>query len=103
MDPKTDLGDIDEETHDEWDYDDTAACRFLDYVFEKTKDNCLFGELYSSAAAAMFSIDHEIGLSVLFSYDYLALFHACLCNFFDDPEHFDDTNDAFQKLKQKLK
>jgi hypothetical protein len=94
--------DLDEITRDEQDYDVDAASQKLDFIFESTSGNLMFQELYDIAASKMISTDRSIGLSVLFSYDYLALFHRCLCSFFDDPDGFNDANMAFVALKKKI-
>ena len=94
--------DIDEITRDEQDYDMNATARTLDYVYDNTCKNPLFQELYDKAASKMISLDRSIGLSVLFSYDYMGLFHYCLCNYFDEPEKFDEKNEAYVALKKKL-
>jgi hypothetical protein len=73
--------DIDDETKDEQNYDDTSSTKMLNHVYSITKENTHFQELYSYAAATMFSTDPEIGLAVLFSYDYFVLFHPLLCSF----------------------
>jgi hypothetical protein len=94
--------DIDEVTRDEQDYDMDAATKSLDYVYDNTCKNPLFQELYDSAASKMISMDRSIGLSVLFSYDYMGLFHYCLCSYFDEPASFDEKNEAYVALKKKL-
>jgi hypothetical protein len=94
--------DLDEVTRDEQDYDVDATERTLDYVYENTCKNPLFQELYDSAAEKMISVDRSIGLSVLFSYDYMGLFHYCLCSYFDEPEKFNEENEAYVALKKKL-
>lgn len=94
--------DVDEVTRDEQDYDMDATSRTLDYVYDNTCKNPFFQELYDSAASKMISLDRSIGLSVLFSYDYMGLFHYCLCSYFDEPEKFDDKNEAYMALKKKL-
>lgn len=94
--------DLDEITRDEQDYDVDAASQKLDFIFEMTSGNPWFQELYDIAASKMISTDRSIGLSVLFSYDYLALFHRCLCSFFDDPDGFYESNVAFVALKKKI-
>jgi hypothetical protein len=93
---------IDEITRDELDYDESAASKILDFVFEKTFENALFQELYDIAAAKMISMDRSIGLAVLFSYDYMALFHRCLCCYFTNPADFSETSDSYVCLKKKI-
>jgi hypothetical protein len=94
--------DLDEISRDEQDYDIDAASQKMDFIFERTSGHPRFQELYDIAASKMISMDRNIGLSVLFSYDYLALFHRCLCSFFDDPDEFDEANMAFVALKKKI-
>ena len=72
--------DIDDETKDEQNYDDMSTSKVLDYIYSITKKNACFQELYGYAAATMFSTDPEIGLAVLFSYDYFILFHPLICS-----------------------
>jgi hypothetical protein len=79
---------LDEETLDEFTYDQDAMTRFLDHVYAVTKHNLWFQTLYINAAALMFSVDLEIGLAVLCSYDYLADFYACFTRFESDPKLF---------------
>ena len=70
-----------EETRDEQNYDERMCCKMMDFVYSKTRSHPLFIELYTLGAATMMSIDQEIGLVVLFAYDYLPFFHPILCDF----------------------
>ena len=74
--------DIDEVSRDELEYDDTAASVAMEYVFDKTRRIPIFIAMYEQAASFMFSTDINIGMAVLFSYDYLLLFHNCLKEYF---------------------
>ena len=74
--------DIDEVSRDELEYDDMAASAAMEYVFNKTRRVPPFIAIYEQAASFMFSTDINIGMAVLFSYDYLLLFHNCLRDFF---------------------
>jgi hypothetical protein len=94
--------DIDDITKDEMDYDDETISKTMGVLFTLTKENLCFQHLYDLAAALMFSIDREIGLVVLFSYDNLPLFHACLASFYREPTGFNELNECFCKLKRKL-
>jgi hypothetical protein len=76
--------------------------RSMDFVYEKTFESALFQELYDIAASKMISMDRSIGLAVLFSYDYMALFHRCLCCYFTKHEDFTETHDSYVSLKKKL-
>jgi hypothetical protein len=69
-----------DETMDELDYDEESASKSLNSIYEKTKEITEFQHLYDLAAACMFSTDREIGLAVLFSYDYFHLFINVLQN-----------------------
>jgi len=66
--------DIDEETLDEMNYDETSVSDHLNDIYYKTKNITAFCELYRIAAGHMFSVDLETGLTVLLSYDYLFYF-----------------------------
>lgn len=77
VDPDPD-NDIDDVTRDEWDYDADAMTELLDHVYATTHFHSRFQTLYLSAAGTMFSEELQIGLTVLFSYDYFQAFHACL-------------------------
>jgi hypothetical protein len=95
-----DLNDIDEETKDELLYDENTMSAIMDEIFNATKNNELFNELYDLAAARMFSTDRTIGQAVLLSYDYLCFFHNCLASFLRG--NFDNKNEFYLLLKIKL-
>lgn len=94
--------DLDEETLDELHYDESIVSNFLDIVFENTNTNPLFQTLYDLAAAKMISMDREIGLAVLFSYDYFGAFYPCYCEYIRNPKTFSQTNPLYMKIHQKL-
>jgi hypothetical protein len=94
--------DIDEISRDEQDFDMDATTKTLDYVYETTCNHSAFQELYDNAAAKMISMDRSIGLSVLFSYDYFALFHSCLCSFYNDQNEFSKESEEYKTLVKKL-
>ena len=94
--------DIDEETLDEQQYDDTKVAIFMDTLFEKTKSSQLFQTLYDLAAAQMISVDREIGLAVLCSYDYLSAFYNCYIDFIECPETFSENTPSYQIIKSML-
>lgn len=89
---------MDDETRDEMSYDDAASMKVLDYVYNCTKDLVEFKELYSKAALRMFSEDPNIGIAILFSYDYLQLFHLCLVKFYKD-----EFNADFEPYRELIK
>lgn len=94
--------DIDEVSRDEMMFDETASEKALQYVYDKTQHHPLFKELYILGAGTMFSTDPSFGIAVLFSYDYLALFHPCVCCFFNRPYDFTDTFAPYVSLRKKL-
>jgi len=96
--------DVDLITNDENNFDGEAMTKAMDYVYMITKDNPMFQELYVKAAGLMFSTNAPIGLSILFSYDYLKEFHACLKAFKANPENFagDTVPTQMATLKNKL-
>jgi hypothetical protein len=89
---------LDEVTEDEISYDEDASSKMMNYIFDKTKKHKAFQKLYVAAALRMFSVDKSIGLAVLFSYDYLKIFHLCLVDYFNDTEKFDEENINYKNL-----
>jgi len=93
---------LDEETLDEFHYDDQAMSNYLDAVYETTHTNPMFQRMYMSAAALMISTNPEIGLAVLFSYDYLASFHLCYQSYLLDPATFSENNQFYRSIVERL-
>ena len=93
---------IDDITNDENDYDTDSASKAMDFVYDQTKDNVFFQKLYDGAAGKMLSQDREIGLAVLYSYDYLFYFHNCFVDYHKNPTEFDDKKDSYIQLIKKL-
>mgnify|MGYP001180057872 FL=1 len=99
--PNTD--NLDKETADEIMYDSQAATTTMNFIFSNTKNNPLFTTLYEKSASFMFSTDIEIGLTILFSYDYLQLFHSLLVVFFSNDSSFNlSTSSEYYTLYTKL-
>ena len=90
--------DLDEETKDELLFDNYAMSSTMDYIYDKTKENDFFKEIYLLGASKMFSTDPNIGLAILFSYDFFDLFHLCLQDFFNNK--LDTIN--YNNLKNKI-
>lgn len=99
--PFDQMEDLDDETKDELLFDEGAMNQTMDYVYDKTKQNECFKEFYVLGAAKMFSQDEQIGLAVLFSYDYFALFHACLVEFLENHQ-FQEKSINYINLKNKI-
>jgi hypothetical protein len=100
------LTDIDPETYDELLFDSNVVENIMNTICDKTKNHPLFQNLYDLAAAKMFSIDRYVGTCILFSYNYLFLFHSCLCVFVMQPDLFNETdcqyyNQLVELLKQR--
>jgi len=93
---------IDEETRDELTYDEKTVSSVMDELFTLTKDHALFQKLYDSAAEKMFSTDRDIGMAVLFSFDYLPFFYKCLVVFLKTPYEFTETNAHYVSLWKKI-
>jgi len=94
--------DWDAETIDEMSYDEEAASKVLDQIYESTKHNILFDKIYLSAAAKMMSLDPEIGLAVCMSYDYFNGFCECLYLYRKTPAQFTEDSTAYQSMMAKL-
>jgi len=60
------------------DYDDELISKSLDFLYANTKETEEFKEIYGSSAAKIMSEDQEMGIAVLFSYDFFREFHALL-------------------------
>jgi hypothetical protein len=102
--PNWDLmdSDLDDETIDELMFEGGAISTGMDYIYNATKDNTAFKQLYLDAAALMLSQRPDIGLSILFAYDYFSDFHNCLCVFFENKSVFSETTPEFQKIKKMV-
>jgi len=94
--------DIDDESRDEMDFDDSSIDKVMNELFQATREHPLFRELYLLAAARLISEDLTMGQAVLFSYDYLEVFHYCLVSFFREPGDFNENNIFYIELKRKL-
>lgn len=97
-----DINELESETYDELLYDGLAAQQNMNIIYEKTKTNPAFCTLYEKAAAKFFSTDLQIGLSILFCYDYFSLFYACLTDFDENPAAFTKENKLYMALYAKL-
>ncbi len=94
------IPDLDDETRDEMLFDENQVCKGLDYVYNLTKTNQYFNDLYYSAANVMFSEDPNIGIAVLYSYDYFYFFHLCFRDFMNNEFSIDSNH--FKILKNKF-
>jgi|LauGreDrversion4_1035100.scaffolds.fasta_scaffold116359_3 NAD(P)H-dependent flavin oxidoreductase YrpB (nitropropane dioxygenase family) len=94
---------IDEESKDEMDYDYDSMKIGLDIILEKTINETIFKEMYTFAAAAMFSTDVKVGQVVLCSYDYFHLYFTCLWFFFLEKDTKIESLASYQDLMARLK
>lgn len=94
---------------DEDEDNDADLTQILDVIFEKTSVH--FKELYELSSAIMMMEDIDIGLVILFSYDYFSLFHLCLCDYLsinqeEDKEEliqFTNKNQYYLQLLDKFR
>ena len=97
------LPDMDNETLDEYNFDDEKVHAFLSQIVHHTIQLPEFQHIYELAAARMFSVDKEIGITILLSYDYLYLFYPLLCDFIHGTYPFQfQTNTNYTELLRKL-
>ena len=99
---KYETDDMDEESLDELLYSSDTVMHTIDKIYTATKSNPLFHSLYLDAAAKMISLDPSMGQIILFSYNYLYLYHPCLCVFLQFPADFTETCIPYLQLKTKL-
>ena len=90
--------DLDEETKDELLYEGDAISQGMNYIY----DNKYLYQLYLDAASLMFSQSPDIGLAILFAYDYFTDFHNCLRVFFENPSGFSETTPELMKIKKMI-
>ena len=92
--------DIDDITHDEWNYDAIAMNVWLDNTYEITKNDPIFMQLYIMAAGTMLSEDPQIGLAVLVSYDYCYDFYRCIYAYQHKKEHMILAQNLLENFKK---
>lgn len=78
--------DEDAETMDELNYDSFVVEKGMEELFNITKQNSKFNELYLHAAGRMFSTDLTIGQAVICSYDTFYLYYTCIWHFINNME-----------------
>jgi len=84
-------------------YDDDAIRAGLQFILNNTKDNPHFIRLYEKAGELIMTNQSEMGLAVLFSYDFLSLFHKLLYVFFFEPNISIESNPIYVELLNKIK
>ena len=102
---KSDFSKIGEDIDDEdmlYLYDQDAIFDGMDTIYNSTNKNPLFNKIYETSAGKMLSLDPNIGLAIVFSYDYFSYFHCCLVDFLKNPQDFSENNDNYRILMNKL-
>jgi hypothetical protein len=74
----------------------------LDFIWHNTRQQSLFVELYKLAAVEMMTEDLEVGLAILFSYDYLRYFYPVFREYMILNERFDEHHPFYIRLKRIL-
>ena len=64
--------------------DDYSFEPAFDMIYERTKDDPFFKKIYAVAAGFMLSEDPNVGMCVLFAYDYAKAFYAVLCDYLNE-------------------
>ena len=82
--------------------DDAQIAKVLDWIYSKTKNHALFQTVYVKAASFMISENPETGLTILFAYDYLPLFHQMLLAFYSLGDQLDEKHVSYVNLYKKL-
>lgn len=70
--------DLDEISKDELLMDSESITTSMDALYNATKNENVFQDLYLKAAGRMFSTDPSIGHAVMCSYDTFYLYHSCV-------------------------
>jgi len=82
-----------------YEYDETKINQALDELYEKIKDCKELKECMLKLASNIMSLDEEIGMLFLFSYDYMYLSHIYICEFLKTGQI---SQDNISKLKSKI-
>jgi len=82
-----------------YEYDETKIDEALNELYEKIKECKELKECMLKLASNIMSLDEEIGLLFLFSYDYMYLSHICICEFLETGQI---SQDNISKLKTKI-
>jgi hypothetical protein len=78
------MKDLENQEYDEINYDPKNIEKYLNDIFSKTEDEPEFLELYELASALLISTDISIGITLLFSFDYLKDFYTVVYLFVND-------------------
>jgi hypothetical protein len=64
-------------------YDDKKVSQSIHELYEKIKDQSYLKECITKVGDTYFSEDKEIGLMILFSYDYMYITHICISEYLE--------------------
>jgi len=92
----------DPESCHEMTYDIENMTYALDFIWHNTRSNTLFIELYKLAAVEMMTEDLEVGLAILFSYDYLSDFYPIFREYMVLNKKMKVDHPLYVVLKEKL-
>ena len=81
------------------DYNEREISEAVATLYEKVKDSKELKECMLKLAAKFMSLDEELGLMMLFAYDYMYLSHICISEFLETGKVCDDN---ILKLKTLL-
>ena len=71
-------------------YDEKELSEAVSNLYEKIKDCTELKECMLKLAANFMSLDDELGLMMLFAYDYMYLSHICISEFLETGKITDD-------------
>ena len=98
-----DMSQVDDVSKDEMQYYMKSMDIRLSELFELTKEIPLFQDLYTRAAARMFSDDRLIGQVVLCAYDNFALYYSVIWFFLHGGVRSVEMSNEYQRLSAQLK
>lgn len=80
------------------DSDDFDICNgILSQLHEQLQDVEVLTDCMKQSAAALLTEDTQIGLCMLYSYDYMYIMHQCVCEYLDTKEISSQSLDVLQK------
>jgi hypothetical protein len=66
-------------------FNETEMNKAIHELYEKIKDSKELKECMTKCAGRILSEDLELGLMLMFAYDYMYLTHICICEYLDPP------------------
>ena len=82
------------------DYNDDLINKEIHDLYEKIKNHVEFKICMSESAKMLMTTDEEIGLTILFSFNYFHFTHLCLCEFLTTGNI---SNENIELLKKNIK